>query len=80
MKPIVVGILVFSKNSPSTLTILVSSKRRTSLSPEPLAPLGSTAKGRRTADEITLFQPVGASIEDLAAAMLVWRKTGGAEH
>ena len=37
------------------------------------------AKGRRTADEITLFKSVGASIEDLAAAMLVWRKTGGAE-
>jgi ornithine cyclodeaminase/alanine dehydrogenase-like protein (mu-crystallin family) len=37
------------------------------------------AKGRRTADEITLFKSVGAAIEDLAAAMLVWRKTGGAE-
>jgi ornithine cyclodeaminase/alanine dehydrogenase-like protein (mu-crystallin family) len=37
------------------------------------------AKGRRTVDEITLFKSVGASIEDLAAAMLVWRKTGGAE-
>ena len=31
------------------------------------------------ANEITLFKSVGASIEDLAAAMLVWRKTGGAE-
>ncbi len=37
------------------------------------------APGRRTADEITLFKSVGASIEDLAAAILVWRKAGGAE-
>jgi len=37
------------------------------------------AKGRRSADEITLFKSVGAAIEDLAAAMLVWRKAGGAE-
>ena len=37
------------------------------------------AKGRRSAEEITLFKSVGAAIEDLAAAMLVWRKTGGAE-
>jgi ornithine cyclodeaminase/alanine dehydrogenase-like protein (mu-crystallin family) len=37
------------------------------------------AKGRRSADEITLFKSVGAAIEDLAAAMLVWRKSGGAE-
>ena len=37
------------------------------------------AKGRRSADEITLFKSVGAAIEDLAAAMLVWRKTGGAD-
>jgi ornithine cyclodeaminase/alanine dehydrogenase-like protein (mu-crystallin family) len=36
------------------------------------------AKGRRSDDEITLFKSVGASIEDLAAAMLVWRKSGGA--
>ena len=36
------------------------------------------AKGRRTPDEITLFKSVGAAIEDLAAAILVWRKTGGA--
>ena len=27
--------------------------------------------------EITLFKSVGAAIEDLAAAMLVWRKTPG---
>ena len=37
------------------------------------------APGRRLADEITLFKSVGASIEDLAAAILVWRKGGGAE-
>ncbi len=37
------------------------------------------AEGRRSAEEITLFKSVGASIEDLAAAMLVWRKSGGAE-
>ncbi|MCW5681494.1 MAG: ornithine cyclodeaminase family protein [Xanthobacteraceae bacterium] len=32
------------------------------------------AKGRARADEITLFKSVGTAIEDLAAAMLVWRK------
>ena len=37
------------------------------------------APGRRAADEITLFKSVGAAIEDLAAAILVWRKSGGAE-
>jgi ornithine cyclodeaminase len=37
------------------------------------------APGRRGADEITLFKSVGAAIEDLAAAILVWRKAGGAE-
>jgi ornithine cyclodeaminase/alanine dehydrogenase-like protein (mu-crystallin family) len=31
------------------------------------------AAGRRSADEITLFKAVGAAIEDLAAAMLVWK-------
>jgi alanine dehydrogenase len=31
------------------------------------------AKGRRRKDEITLFKSVGAAIEDLAAATLVWR-------
>jgi ornithine cyclodeaminase/alanine dehydrogenase-like protein (mu-crystallin family) len=36
------------------------------------------AKGRRADDEITLFKSVGAAIEDLAAAVLVWRKAGGA--
>ena len=37
------------------------------------------APGRRSADETTLFKSVGSAIEDLAAAILVWRKTGGAE-
>ena len=37
------------------------------------------APGRRTPDEITLFKSVGAAIEDLAAAILLWRKSGGAE-
>ena len=37
------------------------------------------APGRRRADEITLFKSVGAAIEDLAAAILVWRKAGGKE-
>jgi ornithine cyclodeaminase len=31
------------------------------------------AKGRKTKSEITLFKSVGTAIEDLAAAMLVWR-------
>ena len=31
------------------------------------------AQGRRTESEITLFKSVGTAIEDLAAAMLVWR-------
>ena len=30
-------------------------------------------KGRKRKDEITLFKSVGTAIEDLAAAMLVWR-------
>jgi ornithine cyclodeaminase len=34
------------------------------------------AKGRRRKDEITLFKSVGTAIEDLAAAMLVWRRLG----
>jgi ornithine cyclodeaminase/alanine dehydrogenase-like protein (mu-crystallin family) len=33
-----------------------------------------TAAGRRTPDEITLFKSVGTALEDLAAAMLVWRQ------
>jgi alanine dehydrogenase len=35
-----------------------------------------TALGRKTAAEITLFKSVGTAIEDLAAAMLVWRIRG----
>ncbi len=35
-----------------------------------------SAKGRGGAGEITLFKSVGTAIEDLAAAMLVWRKLG----
>ncbi len=45
-----------------------------------LPALARGAKGRATKDEITLFKSVGAAIEDLAAAMLVWRKAGGAAH
>jgi ornithine cyclodeaminase len=36
-----------------------------------------TGQGRRSAEEITLFKSVGSAIEDLAAAVLVWRKLGG---
>jgi ornithine cyclodeaminase len=32
------------------------------------------AQGRQTAPEITLFKSVGTAIEDLAAAVLVWRR------
>jgi ornithine cyclodeaminase len=32
-----------------------------------------TVKGRTRKDDITLFKSVGTAIEDLAAAMLVWR-------
>ena len=35
-------------------------------------------RGRENGSDITLFKSVGASIEDLAAAMLVWRKINGA--
>ncbi len=41
-----------------------------------LAALARGAPGRLAADEITLFKSVGASIEDLAAAMLVWKRAG----
>lgn len=34
-------------------------------------------KGRRKADEITLFKSVGTAIEDLAAATLVWKACRG---
>lgn len=33
--------------------------------------------GRNDRHEVTLFKSVGTAIEDLAAAMLVWRKLGG---
>ena len=42
-----------------------------------LAALARGAPGRSGDDEITLFKSVGASIEDLAAAQLVWRRLGG---
>jgi ornithine cyclodeaminase len=42
-----------------------------------LAALVRGAPGRLAADEITLFKSVGASIEDLAAAMLVWKRAAG---
>jgi ornithine cyclodeaminase len=42
-----------------------------------LAALVRGAPGRRGPEEITLFKSVGAAIEDLAAAMLVWRRAGG---
>jgi ornithine cyclodeaminase len=35
-----------------------------------------THPGRRSADEITLFKSVGTAIEDLAAAILVWDRSG----
>jgi ornithine cyclodeaminase len=35
------------------------------------------ARGRSADDEITLFKSVGSAIEDLAAAVHVWRQTGG---
>ena len=44
-----------------------------------LAALCRGAQGRRTPEEITLFKSVGAAVEDLAAAILVWRRSGGAE-
>ncbi len=36
-----------------------------------------TVSGRRSGDEITLFKSVGSAIEDLAAAILVWRRVAG---
>jgi ornithine cyclodeaminase len=41
-----------------------------------LAALTSGAPGRVSPDEITLFKSVGAAQEDLAAAMLLWRRLG----
>ena len=46
-----------------------------------VADLGALVKGapgRGGPTEITLFKSVGAAIEDLAAAMRVWKKAGGA--
>ena len=43
-----------------------------------LAALARGAPGRERDDEITLFKSVGASIEDLAAASLVWQRAGQA--
>jgi len=42
-----------------------------------LAALCAGALGRGSTQEITLFKSVGAAIEDLAAAILVWRKLDG---
>jgi ornithine cyclodeaminase len=42
-----------------------------------LAALVRGAPARGGAHEITLFKSVGASIEDLAAAILVWKRAGG---
>jgi ornithine cyclodeaminase len=35
-----------------------------------------TAAGRHAAGEITLFKSVGSAVEDLAAAMLLWKQFG----
>jgi ornithine cyclodeaminase len=43
-----------------------------------LAALARGEAGRGGDDEITLFKSVGASIEDLAAAQLVWRRLSAA--
>jgi ornithine cyclodeaminase len=32
-----------------------------------------TVKGRKRKDEVTLFKSTGVALEDLAAAMLIWR-------
>jgi ornithine cyclodeaminase/alanine dehydrogenase-like protein (mu-crystallin family) len=42
-----------------------------------LAALVRGAPGRGSEHEITVFKSLGASIEDLAAAMLVWKRAGG---
>lgn len=42
-----------------------------------LAALVRGAPGRGGERDITLFKSVGAAIEDLAAAMLVWKRAGG---
>jgi ornithine cyclodeaminase len=43
-----------------------------------LTALCTGAPGRRRSDEITLFKSIGSAVEDLAAAMLVWKRGGGA--
>ena len=43
-----------------------------------LRALVSGAPGRGGSEEITLFKSIGAAIEDLAAAMLVWKRAGKA--
>ena len=35
-----------------------------------------TAKGRKRKDDITMFKSTGVALEDLAAAMLIWRALG----
>jgi alanine dehydrogenase len=49
------------------------------LRPESVADLAMLSRGqhpgRRTADEVTLFKSVGAALEDLAAAILVYEST-----
>ena len=42
-----------------------------------LAALVAGAPGRGDAREITLFKSVGAATEDLAAAIMVWKRAGG---
>ena len=44
-----------------------------------LADLARGAAARRSEDEITLFKSVGNAIEDLAAAVAVWRKLEGGQ-
>ncbi|MDT3379892.1 ornithine cyclodeaminase family protein [Labrys neptuniae] len=34
-------------------------------------------RGRASGESLTLFKSIGSALEDLAAAILVWRKTGG---
>jgi len=45
-----------------------------------LAALCGGAAGRGSPIEITLFKSLGASIEDLAAAMLIWRRASGVSN
>lgn len=34
-------------------------------------------RGRASGESLTLFKPIGNAVEDLAAAILVWKKAGG---